>query len=80
MLLPDRVGGARFPFVALAALRPHVTAMALATAAALATHPRTRPLAAGMGSAALASAAALGAAGPGPHRPGRGGDRAPRLR
>ena len=60
-LLPDRVGGARFPLVALAALRPHVTATALAAAAALAAHPRTRPLAAGIGSAALASAAALGA-------------------
>jgi endonuclease/exonuclease/phosphatase (EEP) superfamily protein YafD len=60
-LSPDRVGGARFPLVALAALRPHVTATALAAAAALAAHPRTRPLAAGIGSAALASAAALGA-------------------
>jgi endonuclease/exonuclease/phosphatase (EEP) superfamily protein YafD len=60
-LLPDRFGRARFPFVALAALRPHVTATALAAAAVLATHPRTRPLAAGVGSAALASAAALGA-------------------
>ena len=48
-LSPDRLGGARFPLVALAA------------AAALAAHPRTRPLAAGIGSAALASAAALGA-------------------
>jgi endonuclease/exonuclease/phosphatase (EEP) superfamily protein YafD len=67
VLLPDRLGGPRFPFVALAALRPHVTAMALGAAAALATHPRTRPLAAGVGSAALASAAALGARrGPGP--------------
>jgi endonuclease/exonuclease/phosphatase (EEP) superfamily protein YafD len=61
VLVPDRIGGARFPFVALAALRPHVTAMALATAAVLATHPGTRPLAAGVGSAAVASAAALGA-------------------
>ena len=60
-LSPDRVGGARFPLVALAALRPHVTVTALAAAAALAAHPRTRPLAAGIGSAALASAAALGA-------------------
>ena len=60
-LSPDRVGRARFPLVALAALRPHVTATALAMAAALAAHPRTRPLAAGIGSAALASAAALGA-------------------
>jgi len=60
-LSPDRVGRARFPLVALAALRPHVTATALAAAAALAAHPRTRPLAAGIGSAALASAAALGA-------------------
>ena len=60
-LSPDRIGGARFPLVALAALRPHVTATALAAAAALAAHPRTRPLAAGIGSAALASAAALGA-------------------
>ena len=60
-LSPDRVGGARFPLVALAALRPHITATALAAAAALAAHPRTRPLAAGIGSAALASAAALGA-------------------
>ena len=62
VLLPDRIGGPRFPFVALAALRPHVTALALATAAALATRPRTRPLAAGVGSAAVASAAALGSA------------------
>lgn len=61
VLLPDRLGGPRFPFVALAALRPHVTALALGAAAALATHPRTRPLATGVGSAALASAAALGA-------------------
>jgi endonuclease/exonuclease/phosphatase (EEP) superfamily protein YafD len=60
-LSPDRFGAARFPFVALAALRPHVTATALAVAAALAVHPSTRPLAAGVGSAALASAAALGA-------------------
>jgi len=60
-LSPDRVGGARFPLVAPAALRPHVPATALAAAAALAAHPRTRPLAAGIGSAALASAAALGA-------------------
>jgi endonuclease/exonuclease/phosphatase (EEP) superfamily protein YafD len=60
-LLPDRFGRARFPFVALAALRPHMTATAFAAAAVLATHPRTRPLAAGVGSAALASAAALGA-------------------
>jgi endonuclease/exonuclease/phosphatase (EEP) superfamily protein YafD len=60
-LSPDRVGGTRFPLVALAALRPHVTATALAAAAALAAHRRTRPLAAGIGSAALASAAALGA-------------------
>jgi endonuclease/exonuclease/phosphatase (EEP) superfamily protein YafD len=60
-LSPDRVGGTRFPLVALAALRPHVTATALAAAASLAAHPRTRPLAAGIGSAALASAAALGA-------------------
>jgi endonuclease/exonuclease/phosphatase (EEP) superfamily protein YafD len=60
-LSPDRVGRARFPLVALAALRPHVTATALAMAAALAAHPRARPLAAGIGSAALASAAALGA-------------------
>jgi len=59
-LSPDRVGGARFPLVALAALRPHVTVTALAAAAALAAHPRTRPLAAGIGSAALANAAALG--------------------
>ena len=62
-LLPDRIGGPRFPFVALGALRPHTTATALAAAAMLAAHPRTRPLAAGVGSAALASAAALGARG-----------------
>ena len=69
-LSPDRFGAARFPFVALAALRPHVTATALAVAAALAVHPSTRPLAAGVGSAALASAAALGARA---RRDGRGG-------
>ena len=60
-LVPDRFGRARFPFVALAALRPHMTATAFAAAAVLAAHPRTRPLAAGVGSAALANAAALGA-------------------
>jgi len=60
-LVPDRFGRARFPFVALAALRPHMTATAFAAAAVLAAHPRTRPLAAGIGSAALANAAALGA-------------------
>ena len=59
--MPDRFGRARFPFVALAALRPHMTATAFAAAAVLAAHPRTRPLAAGIGSAALANAAALGA-------------------
>jgi endonuclease/exonuclease/phosphatase (EEP) superfamily protein YafD len=60
-LLPDRVGGARFPFAALAALRPHATATALAAATALATFPRARPLAVGVGSVALAGAATLGA-------------------
>ncbi len=60
-LLPERVGGDRFPFAALAALRPHVAATALAAAALLAAHPRSRPLAVGVGSAALAGAVSLGA-------------------
>ena len=42
-LSPDRVGRARFPLVALAALRPHVTATALAMAAALADPPARPP-------------------------------------
>jgi endonuclease/exonuclease/phosphatase (EEP) superfamily protein YafD len=60
-LLPDRVGGSRFPFAALAALRPHVAATALAAAALLATRRGTRPLAVGVGSAALVGAASVGA-------------------
>lgn len=60
-LMPDRVGGGRFPLAALAALRPHVTAGALAAASALATYPRARPLALGVGSAAVVGAAALSA-------------------
>ncbi len=60
-LLPDRFGGSRFPYAALAALRPHVAATALGAAALLAVRPGTRPLALGVGSAALAGMASLGA-------------------
>jgi endonuclease/exonuclease/phosphatase (EEP) superfamily protein YafD len=59
-LVPDRLWGSRFPFAALAALRPHSAATALAAAALLATRRRTRPLAVGVGSAALAGAASVG--------------------
>jgi len=59
-VLPDRVGvGHLFPLAAVAALRPHATAAALAASALLAGRPRTRPLAAGVGSAALVGAASL---------------------
>jgi len=60
-LLPDRVWGSRFPFAAFAALRPHTAATALGAAALLATRRSTRPLAVGVGSAALAGAASLAA-------------------
>jgi endonuclease/exonuclease/phosphatase (EEP) superfamily protein YafD len=60
LLRPDRIGiGHRFPGADLAALRPHVTAAALAVASVLAAPRRTRPVAAGIGSAALLSAVAL---------------------
>jgi endonuclease/exonuclease/phosphatase (EEP) superfamily protein YafD len=60
VLLPDRIGvGHRFPGVALAALRPHGTAAAIAAAALLAVPRPTRALAAGIGSAALVSAVSL---------------------
>ena len=59
-LVPDRVGGSRFPLAALAALRPHVAAAALGVAGLLAIRPGSRPLAVGVGSAALAGAASSG--------------------
>ncbi len=59
-LVPDRIGiGHRFPAVDLAALRPHVAASAFVAAAVLAVPRRSRPLAAGIASAALAGAASL---------------------
>ncbi len=60
-LLPDRLWGSRFPFAALAALRPHVAATALGAAVLLAIRPGTRPLAVGVGSAALGGLASVGA-------------------
>jgi endonuclease/exonuclease/phosphatase (EEP) superfamily protein YafD len=60
VILPDRLRlDHRFPFVDIAAFRPHVSASALAVAGLLATRRRSRPAAALLGAVALAGAGSV---------------------